>query len=107
MNSHDTEQSTVKRKLVFYKTIQHCLYILMGIAGFGMYLDAISNAISVVSPPITYALSAIIFLVLVLHKAVLTRFPINWIFPGSQIVQIKRLGIKPKLALTGVLILIW
>lgn len=107
MNLPGTEQPTPRKKLVFYRIFQFCVYILIGITGFGALLDAISNAVSIISPMVTYAVSIIILSVMLIQKPVLSRYPVNWKISNGQVVQLRQIGIQMKLALLGVLMLLW
>jgi hypothetical protein len=85
-------------------------YLLWIIAGFlfvGSFLDAISKGLSWITPSITYIGTILAMVMFLALSIVLPRTRILWVADDGNSVQIKAIGIKPLLMLTGILIALW
>lgn len=94
-------------KPLHQKLVKWIFFILVGVASAGTLLDAISNAVSLVSPSFTYIGSAILATLWLLTELAAILFGIPWVTGGSRKVRFKSLGPKLRLGLLGVLILLW
>ncbi|MEL6253934.1 MAG: tetratricopeptide repeat protein [Bacteroidota bacterium] len=82
-------------------------YPILGLLAFGAFLDAISNTFSVITPTLTYIISGFILIALIFDRWILKKINIPWDKGEGQKSFIRKLGIKTKLALLGVLGLVW
>ncbi len=92
---------------LYQRIFRWILYCLAGFLALGAFLDAISNAISVISPPITYFGSVAIVLLWIIAEQLLRKYPLRWIISERQGIRIKSFGVKPRLALLGIIALLW
>ena len=81
-------------------------YLVVGIIFSGTILDAIGNSISLITPPITYGCTAIIAIIWGGLELQAIRYRIKWKKNG-QILNIKQLGLMPRLFFLGVLITLY
>ena len=82
------------------------IWVGLGILFPATFLDAISNALSLVSPFITYITTGLIIIVLLFANRVLKKWPLIWVI-DNQSIRIKSIRTKPKALLLGVLALVW
>ena len=94
-------------KFRLHRVIQLASYLSLGIFGLGSIVGALNDANSFIHPYVTYALTPIFLLVLIFQEKVLSKYPVPWRLANGSTVYIKKLGIRPKLILVGMLILIW
>jgi WD40 repeat protein len=86
------------------------LGIAYAIAGFiflGSLADTLSNAVSLITPPVTTAGSVLLAGAWLIAEILIRRRALPWIASGGQQVAIKSLGLKPRLALLGALVFLW
>ncbi|MBA2501980.1 MAG: hypothetical protein H0V27_03785 [Pyrinomonadaceae bacterium] len=83
------------------------LYLSLGFFTLGTALDAISNAISLLTPSTTYAVATVIVILWVWIEFHLRLRPIKWIAAGNREIRLCRLGIKPRLIFIGVILLLF
>ncbi len=94
-------------KPLHQKLIKWISFVLVGIAAAGSLLDAVSNAISLISPPFTYIGSAVLLVLWLLAESAAMFFGIPWLVRGGQRVRYKALGPQIRLGLIGLLVLLW
>jgi hypothetical protein len=94
-------------KPIHQRIAKWIFFILVGIASAGTLLDAVSNAVSLVSPSFTYISSAILLTLWVLTELAAILFGIPWVASDNQRVRLRSLGPKLRLGLLGILILLW
>lgn len=82
-------------------------WVLLGIFAFGSWLDSISNAITLVTPPLTYIGTAMALTLLPIIHFHLKRRPLNWLAKNGQISPITGLGPKPIFMTLGMVVLLW
>ncbi len=91
----------------YQRGLRWLLFTLAGILCFGALLDAIVNALSLVTEGVTYIGTAIIVLSWIVSAPMLRTFVAEWRTKDGQKVRIIRLGDMIKGGLAGVLILLW
>ncbi len=91
----------------FQQIIRWISYCVIGILGFSAVIDAINNALTLITPPVTYSLSIVAALLWIFVEIYVRHHPFPWVTNDGQTVQITRLGTKPKLVLLGVFISAW
>ncbi len=79
---------------------------VLGFLMVGAVLDAASNAISLISPRVTYLGTAAFLGVALAAEALLRRHPIRWVVNG-QATNIRRLQAIPLATLLGMVLLLW
>lgn len=77
-----------------------------GLLAFGTFLDALSNAVTLITPRVTYVGSAALALTGLLAHISFRHRPISWVARG-QLVRIRGLGLVPISVLSGMLTLLW
>jgi hypothetical protein len=95
-------------KIPFHQNILKLVgFFIAGVFTLGALLDAISNAITIVSPRITFVSTAWLVGIWLLVELVIAFFGIPWHpFIGDR-VRVKILGAKFRMALFGMLCLLW
>lgn len=91
----------------YQRGLRWLLFTLGGIIGFGVLLDSIGNALSLINEAVTYIGTAIIVLSWIVTAPMLKTFVVEWRTKDGQKVRIIRLGDMIKGGLAGVLILLW
>lgn len=95
-------------KIPFYqRAFLWVFYLLVGFLAVGSFLDAVSNAVSLVGPALTYVGSLIVSVLWVSAEFFLKTRPVRWVVSGGQEIRLRSLGIKPRLALAGAILLLW
>lgn len=92
---------------LYQRAIQFTVYILFGLVAANSLLDAVGNAFALVSPSATYVGTGVIVVGGSLAAILIRRFPLRWVVRGGKEVRLKRLGVQIKLALLGMLVLLW
>jgi hypothetical protein len=82
-------------------------YGLVGFVSIGAFFDAISNAIALVSPRVTYALFPTVLAFWVALEVLLKSRGLNWVTSNGQTIVLRRLGARPRAAIVATLILLW
>lgn len=95
------------KKPVLQQILLGLPYLFAGIVAFGAVLDAFSNSISLITPPITYIGTLAILLAWFLTDAILSFRPLRWITRGNQEIRLQRLGWIPKISLVAIALLLW
>jgi len=80
---------------------------LAGLLFVGAVLDALSNAINLITLSVTYAGSIILVLLLVPLQIQLKRRPLPWTTSGGHQIRISKLGATPVLFIIGAILLLW
>jgi hypothetical protein len=88
------------------RILKWSVFILLGLVSLGALLDAISNAVSLITPQATYVGSAVLIVGWLLTEALASLFGIPWV-SGGQPTRIRRLGPQVRFGLFGMLILLW
>lgn len=81
-------------------------FLLAGFISLGALLDAISNAVILVPPRLTYVASAVLVVSWLLTEITARLFGIDWLSRGDM-ARVKSLGPQLRFGLFGVLILLW
>jgi hypothetical protein len=89
------------------RVVKWVLWLLAGGLTLGALLDSVSNAISLVSPAVTYISTAVVVTVWLFLEATARLFGIPWVSRDRQFVRIKRLGSEIRFGMTGALLLLW
>lgn len=87
--------------------LRRITFVLFGITALGVFLDAISNAVAIVTPKVTYYGTGIILIIWTVIEVVLRYRPLLWSSKGNNKIVLKKLGIKPQLAVVGAITLLW
>jgi tetratricopeptide (TPR) repeat protein len=82
-------------------------YLSIGFIALGSLLDAINNAVTLISPTTTLTASALLIASWLLAEFLLRRLPLRWLTKGGKEIRIRRLGVKPRLIVVGALALLW
>lgn len=91
----------------YQKTFKRFFFVFVAIISFGAILDAISNAITIITPEVTYYGTAFVAISLTALTIFLYIRPIKWYNSSGQALTIKRLGAKYRLGAFGVVLLLW
>jgi hypothetical protein len=83
------------------------IFILLGILAVGEFLDAIANALLLVTPSITYIFSIAIIGIWAFVEMLLKKRAVLWHAIDGQPVRLLRLRNKARGALIGVIVLLW
>lgn len=94
-------------KPTYQKIIIWATFICSGALALATLLDAINNALSLISPRITIAGSLVVILFGIVVEVVLRKHPIVWITKDGQSVRLKNLNIRSWLTLGGFILLLW
>lgn len=105
MNTPQKDDTT--EKILINRPVQLLLYLMMGLLGLGTILGAINDAISIVTPLITYVFSIVMIFFIVFNRTILSKYPISWRLSNGSAIQVKKLGIKFTFALFGAILLLW
>lgn len=81
--------------------------VLAGVLALGVLLDALSNAIVLITPPVTYFCTALIALAWIVVEILLWQRQVSWLAKDGPSVNIKRIGNSTRLYLLGVILLLW
>lgn len=92
---------------IYQRAIQFAAYILFGLVAAGTLLDAFSNAFTLITPSATYIGTVTIIAGGSVAAVLIRRFSLRWISKGGKVIRLKRLGVQLKLALLGMIILLW
>jgi len=82
------------------------VYLLIGYALAGTFLDATSNAISIVSPKLGIILTVFVLVTWASIEILLKTRSLLWLSKEGQRVQLRALGTKTRLALIGAAVLL-
>lgn len=100
--------SKVLMRGVFYQRfLKGTAYILIGFLAIGSLLDAVSNAVSLITPFATYLGCSIIVTMWLLIEFFIKKFSLSLEVSKGQLIIIRRLGIKPRLMVLGAILLLW
>jgi hypothetical protein len=83
------------------------IYAFAGFVAFGTLLDAVSNAITLITPLITYAGSLALVSLWLFLEIRLNKRGLKWVVKGGQEIRIQKLGLRPRLAFLGIVMLLW
>jgi len=86
--------------------ITYILWILTGFLALGTFLDAIANAISLITLPVSLAGTVIISVLLICIQIYLSKNPLSWV-TNASLVKISKLNLGLLLPVFGMLILLW
>ncbi|MEM6256643.1 MAG: hypothetical protein AAF215_10885 [Cyanobacteria bacterium P01_A01_bin.123] len=86
--------------------ITRFLWIISGFLALGTFLDAVANAISLITLPIALFGTALIVVSLFSVQFYLSRNPLSWVANGSS-VKISKLNLGLVLPCLGMLVLLW
>lgn len=89
------------------RLITYISFVLLGLIAFGGILDAIANTFSIITFNIGIWVSTILIAFWIIIEIWIRRKKPIWISESNIPVRIKKLGLKIRLALIGVLILLW
>jgi hypothetical protein len=89
------------------RVVKWGLWLLAGCLALGVLLDSLSNAISLVSPAITYVTTAVVVTLWFFLEATARLFGIPWVSRDRKLVRLKRLGTQTRFGMTGALLLLW
>ena len=81
-------------------------WILWGFLAFGTFLDAVANAISLITFPVALVGTVIIVVSLFLVQIYLSKNPLSWVADGAA-VKISKLNLGLVLPFVGMLVLLW
>ena len=95
------------KKPFYQQVLLWVSFFLFGLLALGTLLDAISNAISLITLPIAIASTGIILATWIIIEFIAKLRGIRWVTRGGNAFIVTKLGIKPRLALFGVISLFW
>lgn len=81
--------------------------IVLGILAAGAFLDSLANTFLLITPRITYISSIVILGMWVPFMVLLKKHGLVWFTKDDQQVRIRRLQVKVKGAVIGIMILLW
>ena len=87
--------------------IRYLLYILAGAVLLGTILDAVSNALSIVTLPVAVTGTVLIATALAVSILIMRRRPLRWVVKGGKEIYIRKLGVQPILGAVGMIVLLW
>lgn len=91
---------------IYQRIIKGSLFVLLGVLALGNLLDAIGNAVSIITPIVTYVSTIILLLVWVVIE-LLTKFKrVPWLLKDQRI-NVTGIGVKIRLSLLGIVLLLW
>jgi hypothetical protein len=82
-------------------------YVLLGFAATGAFLDWINNAISIVTPKVTYIGTCCYVVVWLTAELISKVRGIQWKSSTGGSFRVKSLGVKLRLAMLGGILLLW
>ena len=82
-------------------------WALAGVIALGSLLDAVSNAISLVTPTRAVIVSVVVLLLWFALEHRIRRQPLDWAGEDGTLVRIKGLGWSIRIGLMGALMLLW
>ncbi len=82
-------------------------WALTGVLTLGAILGAISNAITLITPRVTYTGSVLLCAAWLTAQLLLRRYPITWATADGTTVKINRLGLRSSLPFGGMVLLLW
>jgi tetratricopeptide (TPR) repeat protein len=101
------KKSSKEVKKPFYQHLfTWLIYILIGYGALGAFLDATSNALSLLSGRISLFLSLSVTFMWLLGEVLLMKYHPLWIEKQGHKVRLKSLGIKARLGLAGAIVLL-
>lgn len=86
--------------------ITYFLWLLAGFLAFGTFLDALANAISLITPSVALAGTVSIICLLIFVQLYLGKKPLGWVANGSS-VKISKLNLGLLLPFIGMILLLW
>jgi hypothetical protein len=98
---HDMNVPLHQRALIWL------IYASAGFIAFGTLLDAVSNAITLITPLITYVASSVLVSLWLFLEIRLNKRGLKWIVQGGEEIRIRKLGLRPRLAFLGIVMLLW
>ncbi len=81
--------------------------LIGGVLALGTLLDAIANALSIVTPLITVVGTLLLSAIWLFAEVILRFFRPRWSLPGGQISRLTRLGLQPRWMIAGSILLLW
>lgn len=99
--------STDMKQPIYQRLITYAGWALASLVAFGAVLDAISNAITVITPPITYFGTVLILLFWLSVEILLKYRPISWIASDGSPIRIRGLRGRIRLGFLGIVVLLW
>ena len=99
-----TEQS---KKPFFQGLIVWTVAIMAGLTFLGAVLDAVSNALSLITPMVTYTGTAVIVSGWLVAQLLLKRYPLHWKTTDGTLIYVKHIGFAESLPLVGMVMLLW
>ena len=81
-------------------------WVLAGFLALGTFLDAVANAVSLITFPVALIGTIIIIVSLISVQLYLNRYPLSWIANG-KLVRISKLNLGLLLPFLGMLVLLW
>jgi tetratricopeptide (TPR) repeat protein len=94
------------KKPLYQKIIIGFVAAIFGYSFLGALLDATSNAVTLINPELSIPLSIIILIIWITLELILKIHPTLWIVKGQKAL-ISKLGIIPRCALLGAIVLVW
>ena len=91
----------------YQKLVKWIGWIFAGLLCLGSFLDAVSNAITIITPSITYIGTLLILLCWLLAFVFLKYKPIRWVARNGQLIRITKLNSKFYFLLAGFILLLW
>jgi hypothetical protein len=95
------------KKPLYQRGADLFVFLLLGYSLFGALLGATSNAISLITAPITYYLSPILLILWIFAEIFLRTRRLRWVLTGNQEVIIRGLGLRYRMAIVGAIMLLW
>jgi len=94
-------------KPLHQRLLTWCGWLLAGVVTLGTILDAVGNALDLITRPVTYFGSAVLWLGWLVAQVRLKLRPVDWITTDGTRIRVSRLGVASLLPLTGATMLLW
>lgn len=91
----------------FQRSVELLGYGMAGLIAFGTVLDAIANSVTLISPTVAIVLSILIGAAWITFEVWVRVHGLVWQTSQGIVLNLKSLGIKPRLAVSGVIALLW
>jgi hypothetical protein len=101
-----TDSQDHMRVPLYQRMIRTIAFAILGLTAFGTVLDALSNAVSLVTPRTTYLGTVLLVVGLLATNLLLRTWPLPWYTAGVQI-RIKNTGPKTTAVIVGMIALLW
>ncbi len=89
------------------RLVQSGMFLLGGVLFLGALLDALSNAIAIINPPVAIGGTVGLMVLWLVAKYLVAVLKPSWRSKSGRLVRIKKLGWKSLLPLTGMILLLW